>query len=373
MNRSYSVQVIIVFSVVKINDPHITKYRIYKESTPLSEANVYLRFMETKDLAANTVRANAYDLVRFFKYIQSRDLIWLNVVENNLVNYIFYLRHHKNSDVSVLPVSNQQVRSDRTVSRMMSSVLGFYRYYHFHQGLCFQFDQALIEKKGFSGSEFMSFARNARPLSVKRATRGLTRYRTQKVVPKIFDQIEVKNMIGFCANNRDRLLISLLIHSGIRIGQALNLRHSDLDSVNLSVHIIPRRNNENDSFVKSRNGYSVQVKRDWFEEYTDYLVFDIEDLNTDYVFTKLYRNDNGDRTEPMRYSTVKKLMSALSRKTGLEISAHKFRHTYATWLLQKGVSIDLVAKQLGHKSSETTRQIYEHLSPSDLRKGLKLE
>jgi site-specific recombinase XerD len=42
------------------------------------------------------------------------------------------------------------------------------------------------------------------------------------------------------------------------------------------------------------------------------------------------------------------------------------RHTFASWLVQKGVSIYQVSKLLGH-TNVTTTQIYSHLQTDDLR------
>jgi len=40
--------------------------------------------------------------------------------------------------------------------------------------------------------------------------------------------------------------------------------------------------------------------------------------------------------------------------------AHKFRHTFATSLLQNGVSVEIVARPMGHSSAEVTRKHYDH-------------
>ena len=48
-----------------------------------------------------------------------------------------------------------------------------------------------------------------------------------------------------------------------------------------------------------------------------------------------------------------------------------FRHTHATELLRAGMSLDMVAKRLGHRSVETTKKIYEHLNAEDMRRELK--
>jgi len=53
-------------------------------------------------------------------------------------------------------------------------------------------------------------------------------------------------------------------------------------------------------------------------------------------------------------------IAKLLKLAGVKGSAHKFRHTLATSLLQNGVSVEIVARLLGHSSVEVTRKHYDH-------------
>lgn len=64
------------------------------------------------------------------------------------------------------------------------------------------------------------------------------------------------------------------------------------------------------------------------------------------------------------------LQSAL-KKIGLQGNVHKFRHTFASHLVMKGVGIETVSKLLGHSSIEMTMK-YAHLAPDHLRKAVDL-
>lgn len=56
------------------------------------------------------------------------------------------------------------------------------------------------------------------------------------------------------------------------------------------------------------------------------------------------------------------------RKTSLnfKLNLHSLRHTFASWLVQRGVSIYEVSKLLGHSDIKIT-EIYSHLRAEDLR------
>ena len=55
----------------------------------------------------------------------------------------------------------------------------------------------------------------------------------------------------------------------------------------------------------------------------------------------------------------------------IKLNFHSLRHTFASRLVQKGVSIYEVSKLLGHADIKTT-QIYAHLRSDDLRNAVEL-
>ena len=61
----------------------------------------------------------------------------------------------------------------------------------------------------------------------------------------------------------------------------------------------------------------------------------------------------------------------LDAKINPNLNFHSLRHTFASWLVQRGVSIYEVSKLLGHSSVNVT-QIYSHLRTEDLRASINL-
>ena len=69
---------------------------------------------------------------------------------------------------------------------------------------------------------------------------------------------------------------------------------------------------------------------------------------------------------------VSKSFKRYIRQAGLnnDLKFHSLRHTYASYLVQGGVSLYVVQKLLGHSDIKTT-EIYAHLSPESLQEAVR--
>jgi hypothetical protein len=150
----------------------------------------------------------------------------------------------------------------------------------------------------------------------------------------------------------------VLFDSGIRIGEALGLRHQDLAVAERELTITPRRN-DNQARTKSTAPRTVPVSPELVRLYASYLHAEYGGLDSDYVFVNLWGQPLG---HPLTYQSVYDLVARLRRRTGLDFDPHWLRHTYATELLRRGTPIETVSK-LGHASITTTIDTYGHLTP----------
>ncbi len=161
------------------------------------------------------------------------------------------------------------------------------------------------------------------------------------------------------------MLFTLLAESGLRVGEALGLRHDDIDAASCVVSVVGRAN-ANGARAKS-GSRQVPVPAGLIRLYCDYLHTEYGDLDNDYVFVNLWADPLG---APLSYRSVYDLVLRLRTRTGITFSPHVFRHTYATGLLRRGVPVEVVSKLLGHASISTTGDTYSHLSVEDARRAL---
>ena len=69
--------------------------------------------------------------------------------------------------------------------------------------------------------------------------------RQVKELPKTITEDQFLQLSNACTNYRDRFLVSLLFETGLRIGQALALRHEDIIAWNNEIHVKYRTNGMN--------------------------------------------------------------------------------------------------------------------------------
>jgi len=79
-----------------------------------------------------------------------------------------------------------------------------------------------------------------------------------------------------------------------------------------------------------------------------------------------------NRAERMDRDAVNKLLKKHGNKISLPMKPHKFRHTFCTRLLKRGVELTVVAKLAGHASIQTTAKFYINTSQKDKRDAVDL-
>lgn len=349
------------------------RFRVYGENRlPFTTINDFLVFMENKGNAPNTIRSYAYDLVGYFKFLRKTGTEWMSVSVADWVNYIHHLRCATSDDnVFMMPVNPQQVRSASTINRALTSANSFYKFQYAKNDIEIpHIEEFLTNPYTNDYKALLSFASRARPKSAKRAVKLIGSQKQSHPKPlEVPLKVQIE-LIRVCCNKRDKLMLMLLIETGMRIGQVLGLRHEDIVSYENKINIVYRLDNVNGAYAKTICKHEVDISNEWLNLYTDFLITDYDEVDSDYVFTNLYSH-NSPKDTPLNYSTVQDIFTRLSKKTGAKVTAHMFRHTHATDLIRAGVPIEIVSKRLGHKSIETTKTIYEHLTSEDIKNELK--
>lgn len=321
----------------------------------------YLAFLSASDHSPNTVRAYAHDLRDFFEFLCVRDRHWRSVTLEDLGRFIEWLRLPKGAAAGSRIVLMQHAmprRSNSTINRKLSAVTSFYL---FHERRGVEIAAGLSTwRVGYGGWKPLLAHLGEKPRQVRALT--LRQIRRQ---PRELSGAECDAILDACERPRDRLLLSLLRYTGLRIGEALGLRHEDVDVAGSAVEVVPR-DNSNGARAKSRHR-AVPAPAKVIRAYCDYLTLEYGAVDSDYVFINLSGPTAG---AAWRYATVQDLVLRLRLRSDVDFTLHEFRHTYATELLRRGVPAEVVQLLLGHASYTTTVNTYNHSRVSDARAHL---
>jgi len=168
--------------------------------------------------------------------------------------------------------------------------------------------------------------------------------------PAILSKEEVKALIDASFNKKSQLLIQFLYSSGLRVSECLNLKVEDLDFKAKTFLVRQGKGN------KDRNSLLSETLAENLKVYLD-----------DSAITSglIFRNREG---KGLSSRNAQKIVSGAAKRAGIKkiVTPHKLRHSFATHLLDAGVSIRVIQELLGHSNLQTT-QIYTQVSKEHLR------
>lgn len=213
---------------------------------------------------------------------------------------------------------------------------------------------------------------------------GIERSRRPKRTPIVMSQAEVQRVLG-CMSGKHWLMASLLYGSGLRTSECLNLRVQDLDYEYRQITIRDGKGAKDrwtllpDSLIphlkhqleyvrgllerdRQRGLPGVSLPTAIDRKYKDAAL----SWKWQYVFpSKKYafiRRNLGQRRHHMHPSGLARAVRIAVEESGINkrATAHTFRHSFATHLIESGYDIRTVQELLGHRDVKTT-QVYTHV------------
>lgn len=189
----------------------------------------------------------------------------------------------------------------------------------------------------------------------------LVRSPDRQTLPQVLTRAEVARFFGAIREERFAVILRFIYACGLRIGEAVNVEVGDLRGGE-RVHVRQAKGNK-DRYVPLPPAMLAELRAFWKTH-----------RHPRWVFPGVGRGwrDGADGTspaklaqaqEPMGVGSIQHCVRLVVAATGLPKATcvHTLRHSYATHLLEEGVSIRLISAYLGHSSIETTA-IYTHLT-----------
>lgn len=170
----------------------------------------------------------------------------------------------------------------------------------------------------------------------------------KKVVKQPLKDEEIERIKLACTSKRDSAIVTFFLETGVRVSELCGIRLCDVDFLNHKCKVLGKGNKERIvyftgksyvmlyEYLKTRN--DVNIENIMYSNYQDVPLF----ASKRYDHAKLTKN------------AVEQIINKLRKPSGVtRLHCHLFRATYATNLAKKGVSIELIAKALGHANLNT--------------------
>lgn len=338
-----------------------------REYKPIKPIQSYISYLASLKRSSKTLRTYAYNLKLYWEYLDKYSIDWREITLEQLSGFINWLRRPEHNPKIISIETKVAKRRESTINNIISTVCQFIDYHQRLDNMNSNVDTTT--KKSPATRKFKGLLHH---INKSKSFEGrFLRLKEPSTFPGCFTTEQVCKIINNCNNRRDKLLVCLLYESGIRIGEALGLRHSDLlsNGKHNQIKIVARADNHEDANVKNDAERTVDIPVSVMKLYYDYFVYDYPlKINCDYVFINLY-SPSVETGTTMTYNGVNSLFRSLEERTKIiKITPHLFRHTHATELIRAGWDMAYVQKRLGHKNVQTTVNTYVHLTDEDLRK-----
>jgi integrase len=158
---------------------------------------------------------------------------------------------------------------------------------------------------------------------------------------------------------RDRTLFTLLYETGLRVGEALGLHVEDVDLAmdDEKVRVMGKGGRER-TVLLAAAPRSIRLLRHHLK-------------TTKYPSGAVFRGDprRGGSSLPADYTTIRRAWARYCEKAGVRATIHQLRHSRASELVQAGVPLGTVRRQLGHRNIQST-MIYAEVDSATVKRDL---
>ena len=173
---------------------------------------------------------------------------------------------------------------------------------------------------------------------IKSPIRRIHRIKTPTIVKEVLTDENLEKLRDECENIRDLSLIELLISTGMRVGELVNLNISNLNFEDRSCIVLGKGNKEREVYFDAKTKLHL---KEYISKRND---------TNDALFVSLR-----EPHQRLSISGIELIVRNLGINTNInKVHPHKFRRTLATMAIDKGMPVEQVQKLLGHVKIETT-------------------
>src|SRR6266487_7110639 len=344
------------------------------DGQPIPAVASFLRHLRARGCSPNTLSAYAYDLLHFMAFLKKQQLTFLTFAPRHAFLFLEYLsmlpsrKQAQRLSLVLSTTTTEGISSTRlspaTINRTFAAVSSFYEYlilsgeFTWRENPIQQINDPALARVDARHRPFMGRASRQRPM------RRSVHVKTARRIPRPMDDEQISKLLASLSLKRDKAMLLLMLHGGLRPGEVLNLQLEDISYARRRVIIRYRTDHPKGARTKSRTERVVDLlQAETLQAVSNYVMHERpRDSASPYVF--LVGGRGKRRDEPLSYAALVKLFERHCERLGIRtpwMTPHALRHTHATRMFEGGMRELTLQKRLGHASPESTR-IYTDVS-----------
>lgn len=307
-------------------------YRLLDEQgREVAWANAFLDAQRVRQLSLRSLRAYAFDLLHFARWLQQAAQPLPEITESTLLDY----------------VRNQLDREPKPAPQSVNHRLGVVHcLYRFHYGCEIPAGQSHFQR-AYTTRSPLGYGRPRRAVAL-----GLRLRQPRRVVVPLAAE-EVAKFWHTFHTFRDLAVVGLMLLDGLRSCEVLALQLDDLQMAEAQMWVLGKGN-------KKR---VLPLPPEIIEVLDKYLKLERPLTNSSFLFVSLKGRKRGRTMTPAGLRSLFRHHRVSSKVS--QANAHRLRHTFGADMVRAGISLPALQHLMGHSQIHTT-MLYVHLAPQDV-------
>ncbi|KIL45560.1 integrase [Jeotgalibacillus alimentarius] len=157
---------------------------------------------------------------------------------------------------------------------------------------------------------------------------------------------------------RDRLIVYLLLFTGIRVSECIQIKRSDIDPLTSTLKVNGKGGKIREISLRVDVLSLIRIYEQGERASSKFKESDILLLS--------------QRQGKMHRDAIRVMLAKIGEELGFHLHPHLLRHTFGTRLIRRGVDLTTVSKLLGHSSVVTSAKFYVQISKLDKKLAVDL-
>lgn len=211
-------------------------------------------------------------------------------------------------------------------------------------------------------NSFFSFLNEEEYIS-NNPVKRIKKVKGQKTEKTAFTQLELEKLRMSCKNSLEKAIMEVLISSAVRATELANIKIRDIDFEKNEIRIIRKGNKDGVAFMSTIAALAIKK---YISERGNY--------NTPYLWVVdglMYKCSKRLQGSKIDSNGFRRILKSIATRAKVEnVHPHRFRRTFATMALKKGMDVEEIQQVLGHQNINTT-MIYVNIDKSSVKEKYK--